>query len=160
MKRVGFTMIELIYVIVIIGILAVVSIPKLSATRTDAQAAKLSSNLATVVSDLAAHHIAADAFTGNWETLTNVPLTTDNTGTTTATGQTVTANPTVYLGIGATATQTCYSIKADTNGTIEVTALASGTNPTCTAAFAVTQKNNLSGVTGTMIPHSFGTSAQ
>jgi len=39
MKRSGFTMIELIFVIVILGILAAVAIPKLAATKGDAQIA-------------------------------------------------------------------------------------------------------------------------
>ncbi|MDR1976898.1 MAG: type II secretion system GspH family protein, partial [Campylobacteraceae bacterium] len=37
MKRSAFTMMELVFVIVILGILASVAVPRLTATRTDAQ---------------------------------------------------------------------------------------------------------------------------
>ncbi|WP_295066468.1 type II secretion system protein [Sulfuricurvum sp.] len=47
-KRNGFTMIELVFVIVVIGILAAIAIPKFAATRDDAQMAKGRSDIAAI----------------------------------------------------------------------------------------------------------------
>ncbi|MEA3522649.1 MAG: type II secretion system protein [Campylobacterota bacterium] len=62
MKRSGFTMIELIFVIVILGILAAVAIPKLAATRDDAKIAKGATEVATAVSDFGAYYTAQGTY--------------------------------------------------------------------------------------------------
>ena len=76
MKRAGFTMIELIFVIVILGILAAVAIPKLSATRDDAKYSKAASDLATLVSDMGSFYTAKGDFKSatKIEDVTNVGL--------------------------------------------------------------------------------------
>ena len=60
--RKGFTMIELIFVIVILGVLASVAIPRLAATRDDAEVAKAATNLTTAVSDITAYYTAKGSF--------------------------------------------------------------------------------------------------
>ena len=75
MKK-GFTMIELIFVIVILGILASVAIPRLSATRTDAEVAATVANLRTLLNDVASYYAVKGEFgtTVKWNEITNVPL--------------------------------------------------------------------------------------
>ena len=51
--RAGFTMVELVFVIVVIGILASIAIPKFAATRDDAIIAKARSTVATIRTGLA-----------------------------------------------------------------------------------------------------------
>lgn len=69
--RKGFTMIELIFVIVILGILAAVAIPRLTATRDDAQIARAVSDVATAVQDIGAFYTARGNF-GTAGAMTNV----------------------------------------------------------------------------------------
>ena len=72
--RKGFTMIELIFVIVILGVLASVAIPRLAATRDDAEVAKAATNLTTAVSDITAYYTAKGNFnnvTSDFTKITN-----------------------------------------------------------------------------------------
>ena len=74
MKK-GFTMIELIFVIVILGILASVAIPRLAATRTDAEIAATVANLRTLLNDVASYYAVKGEFGAvKWKDLTNVTL--------------------------------------------------------------------------------------
>ncbi|MDY3245300.1 type II secretion system protein [Campylobacter sp.] len=77
MKK-GFTMIELIFVIVILGILASVAIPRLAATREDAEISAAVANLRTLISDINAYYTVKGEFPANtkWKDITNVPTTT------------------------------------------------------------------------------------
>ena len=55
MKRTAFTMIELVFVIVILGILAAIAIPKLAATRDDAVNSGLAQNIVGGAGEIAAY---------------------------------------------------------------------------------------------------------
>ncbi len=52
LKKQAFTMIELVFVIVVLGILSAVAIPKFAATRTDAQISKARADISSVRSSI------------------------------------------------------------------------------------------------------------
>ena len=106
MKK-GFTMIELIFVIVILGILASVAIPRLAATREDAEISAAVANLRTLVSDATAYYTAKGSFDTNtkWSEITNVPF--QNAS------DTLTATTDANLKIGGV--DDCIKVKLENN---------------------------------------------
>ncbi|MBR7117803.1 MAG: prepilin-type N-terminal cleavage/methylation domain-containing protein, partial [Helicobacteraceae bacterium] len=58
MKRSGFSMIELVFVIVILGVLAAVAVPRFVTTRTDAQVAMARSDIASTLKAIPARVFA------------------------------------------------------------------------------------------------------
>lgn len=67
----GFTMIELIFVIIILGALAAVVIPKLATTRDDALYVKNITNIKQALIDISAYYTTRGHF-GNLKDITNI----------------------------------------------------------------------------------------
>jgi len=140
MKRSGFTMIELIFVIVILGILASVAIPKLAATRDDAKISKALNEVAMLKNDLSAYYTSAGTFAGQKSNITNVDLYTGNCAN-------PVANNAALDATGATTYE--YCVPQDGNGGMEpvLTFTLNDTN----GAFTVVNNAGAAGAIGTAV---------
>ena len=110
----AFTMIELVFVIVILGILASVAIPKLAATRDDAEIMAGIQRASNLITDLGSYYTAKGKFDSNISQMTNEFLV-DNTNAI-FTGD-ITTTP-AYFGDTAR-TKRCLKVSvSDMNGTL------------------------------------------
>ena len=166
MKRSGFTMIELIFVIVILGILAAVAIPKLAATRDDAKVATKTQEATQFLQEMSGYYTGHGIFAKVGE-MSNVKLSTVATDDTDAAlnDMNTTATGKVYLTDGNklgcvefTAGPTAgTAVGGSFDGNITVKNLSAGTSTICIGVKKMLKDKNISSDTG--ITHTFGGSS-
>ncbi len=127
----AFTMIELIFVIVIIGVLAAVAIPKLAATRDDAAVAALISHVRKALGDFQSYYTSQG--TSKWITesigkATNVPLKTADCSALTSTTD---ISPTTFVLCHDNVV--CISLETEDEGNLTITSGSVTTDAICEA---------------------------
>ncbi len=116
-KTRGLTLVELLIVMVIIGLLASIAIPKFSASREKSFVSSMKSDLKNLAIHQEIHHGAASTYSASLATLDMVP----------SDGVTITINEATEAGWAATAAH--VGLDAEHCGIYQGNAAASGGDP-------------------------------
>lgn len=136
--RKAFTMIELIFVIVVLGILAAIAIPRLGATRDDAEIASNLKEIHTAISDFGGYYNSQASF-GTINQMTSVnkfdaPLTD------------VSASGTVnFQTRGASGKENCISFAFASGGKLKITGNNGANGVVCKGILATPSFKTLDG---------------
>ena len=90
----AFTMIELIFVIVILGILSAVAIPKLTATRSDAEVSKVAQDVMVGATEIASYAVS------HAQTLNDLTVMSNGISSLESSGNAVLSNKKAVISIG------------------------------------------------------------
>lgn len=121
MKRSGFTMIELVFIIVILGILAAIAVPKMAATRDDARAVAVKADIGTMTQAIPAMYMSK----GSLDKITDAVNIDTSRWTMSDNGETAT------FSVGGTA---CATVALDTTAkTLTITVIGHTDNAAVTA---------------------------
>jgi len=146
-------MIELIFVIVILGILAAVAIPRLAATRDDAKIATKVQEGTAVLTEMGAYYTAHGAF-GTIAEMTNVQLGASSTTDSDAATEDMNTSNTVYLSDGdGRACVSFTTLAGSLDGNITVKS-ETGNSAICNGLRSALEDKNISSTTG--VTHKLG----
>jgi len=128
-------MIELIFVIVILGILAAVAIPKLAATRDDAKVSKIAQNIATMAAEISTYAMSKGATDEDFLVMSNAAKTMKENG-----NLTLGTNEAMVLADGSN----CIKIKVVKSATNDdlVMSFETSTNDICDGLQSVIDINS------------------
>ena len=135
-NRTAFTMIELIFVIVILGILAAIALPRFIATRDDAINSKSAQNIMNATSEIATYIVSHSATDKNLSIMSNTIESLE------LNGQAILSDNQALIKIGNDSN--CLKIKIDSNAnddTLNINFNTSTTDTKCLALESIIDSN-------------------